>query len=229
MLNYNTTRGVIELKKIQPSIIILSIFTIIAIITFYNFVPHNKSEYKIVIDPGHGGKDQGATGASGHFEKDFTLQLSRKVEELSQEEPRLQVELTRREDRFISSIDHARPKLANDLHADLFISIHGNTFDDPEVSGTETYYYHWNSLALAKIMHKHVVQKSGFQDRGVKKGNYFVLKDTTMPAVLLEMGYLTHPKEEKEMLTEEYQNRVAVAILDGIKEYLNLNEEPTHS
>ncbi|MGF7089361.1 N-acetylmuramoyl-L-alanine amidase [Kroppenstedtia sanguinis] len=214
------------MKTVRPPMIImiLLIFTAIGIVAFYNFSNSNsKSVYKVVIDPGHGGKDHGATGASGQFEKDFTLKLSRKVEKLAQAEPRLQVHLTRTDDRFISSVDRARPKFANDLGADLFISIHGNTFANPDVSGTETYYYHWNSRSLAKVMHKHVVQGSGFQNRGVKKENYFVLKDTKMPAVLIEMGYLTHPKEEKEMLTEEYQNRMAVSIVDGIKEYLKLD------
>ncbi|MFB0846493.1 N-acetylmuramoyl-L-alanine amidase family protein [Paenibacillus oleatilyticus] len=94
-----------------------------------------------MIDPGHGGKDHGATGASGSFEKDFTLKLAHKVEEMAKQEPRIQVYMTRTDDRFISSVDRERPKFANDLGADLFISIYGNTYEDPGVSGMETYYY----------------------------------------------------------------------------------------
>lgn len=179
--------------------------------------------YKVVIDPGHGGKDRGATGASGNFEKDFTLRLALKVEELAKKEAEIEVHLTRTDDRFISSADRERPKLANDLGADLFISIHGNTYEDASVSGTETYYYHDDSLPLAEIMQKHVVQGSGFRDRGVKKENYFVVKDTEMPAVLIETGYLTNPQEEAQMLGDEAQYRIAGSILDGIKEYLKLD------
>ncbi|MCR8642543.1 N-acetylmuramoyl-L-alanine amidase [Paenibacillus sp. N1-5-1-14] len=182
-----------------------------------------KKPYKVVIDPGHGGKDKGATGASGNFEKDFTLQLARKVEELAKQEPQIEVYLTRSEDRFISSVDRERPEIANQLGANLHISIHGNTYEDPSVSGTETYYYDEDSLFLAKIMQKHMVQTSGFRDRGVKKEDFFVLKDSNMPVVLLEMGYLTNPKEENEMLTEDFQHRMASSILDGIKEALKLN------
>ncbi|OZB92383.1 N-acetylmuramoyl-L-alanine amidase [Paenibacillus sp. XY044] len=178
--------------------------------------------YKIVIDPGHGGKDRGATGASGSSEKDFTLQLALKVKELATQEPQIQVYLTRTDDQFISSIDRARPKFANDLGADLFISIHGNTYEDPNISGTETYYYHEDSLSLAEIMQKHMIQTSGFRDRGVKKENYFVVKETNMPGVLIETGYLTNPQEEKQMLSDEVQFRMASSILDGIKEYLEL-------
>lgn len=122
--------------------------------------------YKVVIDPGHGGKDNGATGASGNFE---------------------------------------------------------NTYEDSSVSGTETYYYHEDSLFLAEILQKHMVQTSGFRDRGVKKEDFFVLKDSNMPAALIEMGYLTNPQEENEMLTEDFQYRMASSILDGIKEALKLN------
>ncbi|HBU82144.1 MAG TPA: N-acetylmuramoyl-L-alanine amidase [Paenibacillus sp.] len=186
--------------------------------------PHQPGTlYKIVIDPGHGGKDRGATGAGGSFEKDFTLKLAHKVEEMAKQEPRIQVCLTRTDDRFISSVDRERPKFANDLGADLFISIHGNTYEDPGVSGTETYYYHENSRSLADIIQRQVVQASGFRDRGAKKQDYFVLKDTEMPAVLIETGYVTNPQEEKAMLTEDVQSRIAASILEGIKEYLNLN------
>lgn len=179
--------------------------------------------YKVVIDPGHGGKDNGATGASGNFEKDFTLQVARKVEGLAKQEPQIEVVLTRSEDRFISSIDRERPEIANQLGADLFISLHGNTYEDSSVSGTETYYYHEDSLFLAEILQKHMVQTSGFRDRGVKKEDFFVLKDSNMPAALIEMGYLTNPQEENEMLTEDFQYRMASSILDGIKEALKLN------
>lgn len=183
----------------------------------------SETPYKVVIDSGHGGKDNGATGASGSFEKDFTLQLALKVEELAKQEPQIEVTLTRSEDRFISSIDRERPEIANRLGADLFISIHGNTYEDASVSGTETYYYHEDCQFLAEIMQKHMVQTSGFRDRGVKKEDFFVLKDSNMPAALIEMGYLTNPQEENEMLTEDFQYRMASSILDGIKEALNLN------
>ena len=142
---------------------------------------------------------------------------------MAKQESQIEVDLTRTDDRFISSVDRERPKFANDLGADLFISIHGNTYEDASVSGTETYYYHDDSLPLAEIMQKHIVQGSGFRDRGVKKEDYFVVKDTEMPAVLIETGYLTNPQEEEQMLSDEAQYSMAGSILDGIKEYLQLN------
>jgi N-acetylmuramoyl-L-alanine amidase len=180
----------------------------------------NVPTYKVVIDPGHGGKDVGAIGASGQYEKSFTLSLSSKVKERLEQDPDIEVYMTRTEDRFISQESRGRPKLANDLNADLFLSIHGNTFADSSVSGTETFYYHRNSKSFAEIIHEKLVEATGFHDRGVKKENFFVVKDTEMPAVLLEVGYLTNPNDESVMLTDPFQDRVATAIVEGIREYL---------
>ncbi|MTW87608.1 N-acetylmuramoyl-L-alanine amidase [Virgibacillus dakarensis] len=180
---------------------------------------------KVVIDPGHGGKDKGATGASGKYEKDFTLSLSKKVEELLEQESGIQVFMTRTDDSFISQESRYRPKYANKLDADLFISIHGNTFSDPDVSGTETYYYHKNSRLFAKFLQKHVVEATGFRDRGTTKQDLFVVRDTKMPAALIEVGYLTNPQEESKMLTDDIQSRVANSIVEGIKEYKERSEK----
>lgn len=180
-------------------------------------------KYKIVLDPGHGGKDPGSIGFSGSYEKDFTLSLAKKVYHLLEEEKQIEVYMTRDKDTFLSTETKIRPKYANDLGADLFVSIHANTFTDPSASGTESFYYNQNSLSLAKIMQKHVVEATGFKDRGVKKENYFVLKDTTMPATLLEIGYITNPEDEQAMLTSEFQQSVAESISEAIKEYLKID------
>ncbi|MDX8044383.1 N-acetylmuramoyl-L-alanine amidase [Gracilibacillus sp. S3-1-1] len=175
---------------------------------------------KVVIDPGHGGDDPGAIGASGSYEKDFTLSLSNKIVELLQTDPRLEVFMTREGDQFLSTETRERPMIANDLGADLFISIHANTYDTPTITGTETFYYNDYSESLAAIIHRHVVQATGYDDRGVKQANYFVLADTNMPAILIEVGYLTNPEQEQEMLTDAFQQNVAEAIVEGINEYI---------
>ncbi|MGD7667710.1 N-acetylmuramoyl-L-alanine amidase [Brevibacillus laterosporus] len=114
----------------------------------------NTPVYKIVIDPGHGGKDHGAKSVSGQAEKDFTLQLARKVKELSEQDSRMKVYLTRSDDSFLSSIDRKRPEFANQMGADLFLSIHGNTYTDSTVSGTETYFYRPESFPFAESIQK---------------------------------------------------------------------------
>ncbi|MBZ2174647.1 N-acetylmuramoyl-L-alanine amidase [Schnuerera sp. xch1] len=178
--------------------------------------------FKVVIDPGHGGKDVGATGTSSLYEKDFTLSLSKKVNEILEKEEKIEVYMTREDDTFISTEDKYRAKFANELDADLYISIHGNTFESPNVSGTESYYYHEKFKSFAEIMHKNVVSSTGFNDRGVRKKDLFVVRYTDMPSVLLEIGYLTNPQEEQIMLNDEFQYSVAESICDGVKEYLEI-------
>ncbi|ERM18898.1 hypothetical protein P615_01100 [Brevibacillus laterosporus PE36] len=137
----------------------------------------------------------------------------------------MKVYLTRSDDSFLSSIDRKRTEFANQMGADLFLSIHGNTYTDSTVSGTETYYYRPESLPFAKSIHKHVIEATGFHDRGVKKEDFFVVKDTKMPAVLLEVGYVTNPMEEQKLLKEDFQYRIATSIIEGIQVYLSNTRE----
>lgn len=183
------------------------------------------ASYSVVIDPGHGGRDPGAEGASGAYEKHFTLSLSQKVMDLL-EETDIQGYMTRTDDSAVSLED--RVKFANDLNADLFISIHGNTYKGI-ATGTETFYWQQNSKQFADTIHQHVVAATEFRDRLVKRHPYRVLNDEPdngepikVPAVLLELGYLSTASEEKIMLTDQFQDKVAAAIVAGIKQYLGL-------
>ncbi|PZT57126.1 N-acetylmuramoyl-L-alanine amidase family protein [Paenibacillus silvae] len=175
----------------------------------------------IVIDPGHGGKDPGTIGISKTQEKNFTLPLALKVQALLAQEPDIEVVMTRETDVYPTRPE--RVQLANTLNADVFVSIHGNSVEaSPQISGTETFYYkRSSSKALADIMHRHLVEALGFKDRGVKNGNLEVLRDTTMPAVLLEIGFLSNLAEEQAMLSETVQDKAAQAIVDAIKEFLH--------
>ncbi|MFD1360055.1 N-acetylmuramoyl-L-alanine amidase family protein [Lentibacillus salinarum] len=186
---------------------------------------NKNTAFKVVIDPGHGGKDNGATGASGQYEKSFTLRLSKEVKKLLEQESGMEVFMTRTDDSFISQESRYRPKYANKLNADVYVSIHGNTFSNPSVSGTETFYYHNNSRQFARILQKHVVEATGFRDRGIKKKDLFVVRDTNMPAALIEVGYLTNPENESVMRTDDFQSRVAASIVEGIKAYKERSDE----
>lgn len=177
--------------------------------------------YQVVLDAGHGGKDPGAIAYSGRYEKDFTLPLTLKIYDLLLAEPFIQPVLTRADDTFVE-LDQ-RAQLANDLEADLFISIHGNTYI-PSVHGTETYYYDPSSKRFADIIHRHVVDASGFRDRDVRKQEYKVLRLAQMPAVLVEIGYLSNKDQEAVMYDEAFQDKIAQAIVDAIKEYLDLEQ-----
>ncbi|GAB6990234.1 N-acetylmuramoyl-L-alanine amidase family protein [Paenibacillus pini] len=174
----------------------------------------------VVIDAGHGAKDPGTSGVTGKKEKAFNLAVALKVDKLLKQESGIDGVLTRSDDTFLELKD--RVKIASDLKADLFISIHANSAGSSVATGTETYYQRESSKALAKVMHKYLVQATGLTDRGVRYGNFHVIRETKMPAVLLEVGYLSNKNDESALFSEALQNRVAQGIVKGIKEYLGL-------
>ncbi|MCJ8014307.1 N-acetylmuramoyl-L-alanine amidase family protein [Paenibacillus sp. KQZ6P-2] len=174
----------------------------------------------VVIDAGHGNQDPGTIGYSKTKEKDFNLGVALKVGELLANEPNIDCVLTRSDDTFLELKDRAR--IANDLNADVFISIHANSANSTAASGSETYYQRDASKALANVMHNYLVKATGLSDRGVRYGNYHVIRETKMPAVLLEVGYLSNPKDEAALFSESLQNSVAQGIVNGIKEYLGI-------
>jgi len=179
-----------------------------------------KSVYTIVLDAGHGGSDPGAPTVSGKWEKTFTLAVVLKVRQELAGDPRINVVLTRDSDTYPTLDD--RVNLAESVGADLFLSVHGNSFT-PNIRGTETYYTRPESLEFAKVMHAKVVAATGFPDNGVRQKSLKVTRDTTMPAVLLEIGYLSNKTDEAAMFDDAFQSRVAKAIAAGLKQYLHLN------
>lgn len=183
----------------------------------------NEPRFRIVIDAGHGEKDPGAIGASGAFEKDFNLSLAQKVYQLIDQEPLFEARLTRENDQFIKLKDRAA--IANDWNADVLISIHGNTFEDPTVSGTETIYYNPESVPLAQKLQEEVAAALNIRDRGVRMEEFVILTSARVPAVIVEVGYLTNPQEEDMLLSSDGQDRAANAIFEGLKKYL-INQNP---
>ncbi|MBC2594603.1 N-acetylmuramoyl-L-alanine amidase [Ruficoccus amylovorans] len=216
--------------------------TIRPLLTPTQFEPVPKL-YRIVIDPGHGGKDPGAQNTSrGVNEKTLTLdvaqRLKRKLEAVG-----YKVILTRDSDKYVSL--GARPALANQVNADLFISLHFNAVDDPRVSGVETYAMTppylpstsgstltasarksypgnkndpWNLLA-AYYLQTSMVRNLGATDRGLKRARFAVLKDLNCPGVLIEGGFLSNPAEAERLKTSAEREKLANSLLEGILLY----------
>ncbi|GGF75853.1 hypothetical protein GCM10010912_21250 [Paenibacillus albidus] len=175
----------------------------------------------VVIDAGHGGKDPGGISLGKQKEKDFTLATTLKIRELLKNDPNIELVLTRSDDRYPTLQE--RTKLANELKADLFISIHANSIPEGSLSnpsGTETYYTRPESLEFANIVHKHLAAASSLADRGVRQSSLHVTRETKMPAILLECGYLSNAKDEALLYSEDFQQQVAEAVVAGIKEYV---------
>lgn len=173
----------------------------------------------IVIDAGHGNQDSGALGITGKKEKDFNLSLALKIQQLLKKESGIKVIMTRDDDTFLELKE--RVSVANTAKADLFLSIHANS-GPASATGTETYYNRADSKTYANTVHKYLVQAAGLKDRGVKTANFYVIKNTTMPAILLEVGFLTNATDEAALFNETFQNRVAEGVVKGMKEYLGL-------
>ena len=169
----------------------------------------------VVLDAGHGGSDPG-TQAEGLDEKDLNLAVERRVAELLTAAG-VRVERTRTADVYVTLADRAQ--LANDLGADLFVSIHTNaSASSAEFHGIETYYLagRQDSRALAACLHRSVLSATGAHDNLLRTAGFYVLRHTDMPAALVEMGYVTNEAELQNLKSDEYREKLAQGIADGI-------------
>jgi N-acetylmuramoyl-L-alanine amidase len=221
-----------------------------------------EKKIRIVVDPGHGGKDQGAQGYHGALEKEICLkvakQVRREIERYSKTQGvPIEIKLSRDGDDFIPLRERA--KLANTWGADLFVSVHANSSPVPKAKGFEVYFlspeatdeqasklarlenqappapvsaqvisilsdattqYHVaESSQLAETMFSSVSQKIASNGRGVRQAPFTVLHGTNMPAVLVEIGYVTNLEESKNLMKDSYLKKVASAITGGIVEF----------
>jgi N-acetylmuramoyl-L-alanine amidase len=199
----------------------------------------------ICLDPGHGGKDVG-NRVGWHYEKVYTLALAAEVRD-QLKKACFNVILTRTRDTFVDLPE--RPALANRRGADLFVSLHFNATETGrnEVEGPETYCItpvgasstnaHGEggnhgptpanrvesaSLLLAYQIQKSLVRNLAAEDRGVRRARFAVLRDATMPAILVECGYMTHPYEGSKIYSDAYRHQMAQAIVKGILAYQKL-------
>ncbi|NET67283.1 MAG: N-acetylmuramoyl-L-alanine amidase [Moorea sp. SIO1G6] len=180
-----------------------------------------KERLVVVIDAGHGGKDPGAIGIGGIQEKDVNLSISRQVEALLEKQG-IQVVMTRSDDRFISL--NGRVQVAERTDADLFVSIHANAIgrNRPDVNGLETYYYS-TGQSLAQTIHYTILRSVDISDRRTRRARFYVLRKTSMPAVLVEVGFLTGYEDSAKLKTSAYRSQMARAIARGILLYIRQN------
>ncbi|MEQ5789747.1 N-acetylmuramoyl-L-alanine amidase [Muricauda sp. NFXS6] len=180
----------------------------------------------IIVDPGHGGIDSGAIGINGLSEKELTLNLAEAILRYNNTllDNRYDIYLTRYADTLIS-LSH-RTRLAKALKPDLFISLHCNHANNAKASGLEIYLHDsplpQGHMAMAKAMETHLKTKLGYRGRGVKRANFQVLRDNTAvcPALLLELGFLSHLDEARHLERKENISALGLAVLTGIKKLL---------
>ena len=182
----------------------------------------------IVLDPGHGGSDPGAIGPTGLQEKQVTLPIAEYLKSIL-EAKGAKVILTRTTDVDVygphaSGVDElqARVNVANGNQADAFISIHINSFSNPNVGGIATYYFDGSdqSKKLASSVQEQIAEHSGFNgDRGIQPGNLYVLRHSLMPSILVELGFISNPKEEGHLKESATQKDFANELAKGLEIY----------
>ncbi|WP_414042845.1 N-acetylmuramoyl-L-alanine amidase [Macrococcus sp. EM39E] len=165
----------------------------------------------IMIDPGHGGNDQGASSKDGTIEKNITLRTSLMLKQ-KLENVGASVIMTRNNDEYV--------KLKNRKGvADVFLSIHADALESSSPHGLTVYYHHENQKVLADTLHMAINQKALLSDRGVRQDNFQVIRQTKTPAVLLELGYISNPTDEKLMNNKVYRQIITTSIVDGLRNY----------
>ncbi len=188
--------------------------------------------FVIVLDPGHGGNDAGALSASEDvMEKDINLAVALYAQQLlescSLKEFALgadweegAVVMTREDDSYVSLAE--RVEIAEEAGAELFVSIHANALENSTTwTGIYTYYHpdKPEDAALAQTVQQAVIAATGAVDQGADGGDYYVIRETSMPAILIETGFLSSPSELALLVDSEYQQKIAQGIVDGILTY----------
>ncbi len=179
-----------------------------------------QGQLTVVLDPGHGGGDPGAVGIGGLREKDINLIISRRIQ-TALEAQGITVLMTRADDREVEL--QPRVDFSDRADADIFVSIHANaiSMSRPDVNGLETYYYS-SGQRLAQTIHDSVLQRTDLRDRGVRTARFYVLVRTSMPAVLVETGFVTGREDAARFRDPQALDAIADAIAAGILQYLNV-------
>lgn len=195
----------------------------------------------IVIDPGHGGIDGGASSKEGLLEKEVALSISLLLRDYLQEAGALVI-MTREEDKDLAEQDtkrirsrkvqdlKRRAQIINETDSDLFVSIHLNAIPSPKWSGAQTFYNRSidSNERLAKLIQSELRDNLNNTNRLAKPiNNVFLLKEAKTTGALVEVGFLSNPTEADLLDTKEYQQKVAVSIYQGISRYYT--NEPTPS
>ena len=217
-------------------LLVLSVMSMLVVSVLWQgsiaVVNHFEKGHIVMLDPGHGGYDPGAIAKQGVYEKLINLQIAQKVKEmlgpsgigvfLTREEdidyvpdgvkgktPKKQIDLNRRID------------MAKEVTADVFVSLHVNATATGQESGAETFYHYQSESGkrLAELIQQELIKIPGMNRRIAKPGDFYIIKNTSMPAVIVEVGYLSSVKEQKKLQQSWYQEQLARAIAKGIANF----------
>lgn len=183
----------------------------------------------IALDPGHGGSDAGAVGANGSMEKNITLAIGLELQKML-EAAGAKVIMTRTTDVDVAYKDasakdelQARVDIANQVKAQVFVSIHMDAFVNRQVKGTSTYVYRKTNgdARIGQFVKEGLVTQLGTDDRNMRDCNFYVVKHTTMPATLAEVAFVSNLEEEKLLTSNAGVKKAATGIFRGLDRYFS--------
>lgn len=226
------------MKQYKSAIMVAGLVFVVGVCAYFKFATTSvqtlglsTTSKVIVIDPGHGGYDPGKVGLKGSHEKNINLSIALRLKDYL-EESGAKVIMTRTQDedldgladKFNKNSDmRTRKEIINGSGADILISIHQNAFTQPEVRGAQVFYYNEsnNAKILANSVQTSIKDNADPNNKRKIKSteNYYVLKVSTMPGIIVECGFLTNPEEEAALNSEEYQDKIAWSIYAGIVKY----------
>lgn len=197
-------------RHVSPAFLIAGLTTLSCV-----FVADGASFSTVIIDPGHGGRDKG-----GHYgkvyEKHLALDTAYRLEK-NLKSMGFKTVMTRRSDKFISL--PTRCKIANSYRNSIFVSVHYNSTWKRHVSGLETFYYSNNGRKLADYVQRGMLRYTRAEDRGIKYGRYYVIRNTKATSILVEGGFISHSKERARMKSAYFREGIARGIAEGIQRY----------
>lgn len=233
----------IRMQRFRISILIVLCFMVIGLWTsasqqtFTEEAPRTLEGLTVTLDPGHGGYDGGARAAeSGIWEKELTLQISQAIQK-ELEARGARVVLTRTRDVSLSEDGSGKARkradlqkrldLAEEAGADVFLSIHLNEYRDRAENGPQVFYQKGadaGRLLAGALQEKLVQTLQPAKQRKANAGDYYVLRNTALPAALVECGFLSNAQEEKKLLDKAYHRLIAAAVADGLENWQNLQK-----
>ncbi len=179
----------------------------------------------VIVDVGHGGTDRGARAHLPYCEEKKICLLTGRLVKQYLDQLGYHVVMTRNTDSFIPLAK--RVEIASQAGANIFVSVHFNSSRSPEAQGIEVFFCDSKenrtrataSKKLADAVLSRVIRRTSATSRGVKKGNFFVIRETTMPAILVEGGFISNPEERVLLKSRDYQEKIARGIADGVDQY----------
>ncbi|RIL36009.1 cell wall amidase [Staphylococcus equorum] len=169
----------------------------------------------IVLDPGHGGRDQGASSNTNKHSKEkvYTLKTAKELKVLLEKEGAT-VNMTRSSDEYVSLSDR-------NIKGDAYISIHNDSLKSAKANGSTVYWFKKNQKALAETLSASLQKKALLTNKGARQENFQVLRQTDVPAVLLELGYISNPTDEDMIRDQLHRQIVEKAVVDGLRAYFS--------